>query len=129
MEYPALITLIALLEYQFFVYKTGFSRVKYGVEAPATSGHPQWERLFRIQQNTAEQLIIFIPALWLFALFVSPLYAGLIGLLFVVGRPIYYISYSRDPKTRGLGFVLGFLSQAMMLIGSTIAVGMRLLGI
>ena len=64
MELPAIVTLLALLEYMFFAFRVGTSRAKYGVAAPATSGNPEWDRLFRVQQNTLEQLIIFVPALW-----------------------------------------------------------------
>lgn len=82
MELPALVTLIALLEYFFFVFRVGFSRPKFGVEAPATTGHPEWERIYRVQQNTLEQLIIFIPSLWIFAYFVSPVWgAANVGLV------------------------------------------------
>ena len=69
MELPALVTAAALLEYIFFTMRVGFTREKFGVEAPATSGHPEWERYFRVQQNTLEQLIVFLPALLLMEYF------------------------------------------------------------
>ena len=88
MELPAIVTMLALLEYMFFAFQVGTSRAKYGVTAPATSGHPEWDRMFRVQQNTLEQLIVFLPALWTFSYFVSPMIGAGIGAVFLVGRPI-----------------------------------------
>ncbi len=116
--YPALITCIAILEYMAFTLRTGFGRQKYGVEVPAVTGHPEFERIFRVQQNTLEQLIIFLPALWLFSFFASSTIAAGIGLLFVIGRPIYAITYVRDPGTRTLGFLMGFLANVILIVGS-----------
>ena len=119
MEMPALITLIALFEYFFFTFRVGFARNKYDVPAPATTGNEIWERMYRVQMNTIEQLVIFLPALWLFSWFVSPLYGALIGVGFVVGRPIYYMSYVAEPSKRTIGFLLGFLTNVILMLGAT----------
>jgi glutathione S-transferase len=128
MELPAVVTILALVEYMVFTFRAGFSRSKFGVVAPATSGNPEWERLFRVQQNTLEQLIVFIPVLWIFSYFVSPFYGAAIGCVLLVGRILYSLAYVKEPSTRAIGFVSGFLTTVVLLVGSLIGIGMSLAG-
>ena len=117
MELPALVTLLALLEYMFFTFRVGLTREQFGVAAPATTGNEEWERYFRVQQNTLEQLMVFLPSLWIFASFVNPTIAAGVGTLFLIGRPLYYMRYVADPSSRTVGFLLGFFSNAILLVG------------
>lgn len=118
MEWVAIITGLALLEYMVFSMRVGMARGKYGIEAPAVSGNEIFERHFRVHMNTLEQLAVFLPALWIFAYFASaPIAAGL-GLLFVIGRAVYGIAYVSDPKKRSVGFGLSYLANVALVLGS-----------
>ncbi len=120
MELTGIVIGIALIEYIVIVFLCGQSRARSGVAAPATSGNLEFERYFRVQQNTLEQLIVFIPAMLLFGAYVSfPVGAGL-GLVFVLGRALYARGYYRDPAQRGPGFGLTMLANITLSIGGTV---------
>ena len=122
MEFVSVVILVALLEYMFFGLSAGQARVKYEVAAPATTGHPVFERTLRVQQNTLEQLIVFIPSTWLFATYINPLAAAILGIVFIVGRALYFQGYVADPEKRTVGFAIGFLANAILLLGSLVGV-------
>jgi glutathione S-transferase len=124
--FPALVSALALLLYVGVFVAAGRARRRYGIRAPAVTGAPEFERAFRVQQNTLEQLVWFIPSLWLFALYASPAWAGIIGLIWIAGRAWYAISYTRDPDTRGPGFLIGFASAGVLLAGALIGILARL---
>jgi glutathione S-transferase len=115
--YPALVTCLALLLYVWTITTVALARGRYKIEAPAVAGHPAFERAFRIQQNTVEQLVLFLPSLWIFSLEVSQLWAGIIGFVFVVARLVYILSYTRNPAARGPGFTVGFAASLVLLLG------------
>ena len=120
MEPVAVVTALVLIEYMWIVWQTGQARGQYGVAAPATVGHPVFERWFRVQINTVEQLVIFLPALWMFASFVSPWLAALLGLGFGVGRYLFARGYVEDPAKRGPGFVVTLASNALLVVGALV---------
>lgn len=124
--FPALVSALALLLYTACVAAAGRARHRYDIKAPAVTGAPEFERALRVQQNTLEQLVWFLPSLWLFALYASPAWGGIIGLVWIAGRAYYAISYYRDPETRGPGFVIGFTSAAVLLVGALIGIIGRL---
>ena len=127
MELVTIVIAVALLEYMFIAFQVGAGRTKYNVPAPAVTGHPTFERLYRVQLNTLEQLIVFLPSIWLFATWVSAPAAAGLGLVFVVGRALYSTSYVKDPAKRGPGFLLGYVANAILVLGSLIGAALKLL--
>ena len=117
MPYVAIVTVIALIEFLWFCVLVGKARAKYGISAPAITGNEMFERYFRVQMYTLEQLIMFLPTLWIFAHYISPVWAAAAGVVFIIGRAIYCISYVRDPKSRSLGFGLTALPTLALMVG------------
>ena len=118
METATLIVLLALLQYVLFTMRVGLARGKHKVDAPACSGDENFERLFRVQQNTMEQLIIFIPATFAFAYYLSPMWVLVPGLAFILGRFMYSMEYIKDPKTRVPGMGLTLLANVVLIVGA-----------
>ena len=116
----AIVTLLALLEYSILGVMVGRARQKYGVEAPATTGNPDFERYFRVHENTLESLIVFIPALWIFSLTVNYHFGVALGLLFVIARIIYASGYLSAPAKRAPGAIATFVINAILVLGSLI---------
>ena len=112
-----LVILMALAEYLLLGVLVARARGRYQVAAPAVTGHPEFERCFRVQQNTLEQLIVVIPAMWIFGLTLSPLWSAILGLAFVLGRALYAYGYLRHPARRHHGFTLGFIATLALLAG------------
>ena len=127
MTATALVTSFALIEYLWIAFSVGQARGRYGVAAPATTGNEIFERWFRVQQNTLEQLVVFLPSLWLFGLYVNGRLGALIGLVFVAGRYLYVRGYVEDPEKRGRGFMIGFVATAVLLAGAVIGPLWRIL--
>jgi glutathione S-transferase len=114
MEAVVIVTVLALMQYMFFGIQVGGAHQKYGVKAPTMSGDAEFDRVNRVHQNTLEQLIVLIPALWMYAHYVNPLWGAGMGVVYLIGRFIYRAEYLKDPSTRTLGFSLSFLPGAVM---------------
>src|SRR5262245_1203963 len=125
--FPALVSGLALLLYVAVCMMAGRMRARFDIKAPAVTGAPEFERLFRVQQNTLEQLVWFIPALWLFASYVSGPWAGGLGLVWIGGRICYGVCYYRGPGTRGPGFIIAFSAAAILLVGAIIGILVRMI--
>jgi len=99
MELVAIVIALALLEFVAFGILVGRARGRYGVNAPATGGHEIFDRYFRVHYNTMELLVVFVPSIWLFGLYVSPSWGAAIGAVYLVARIIYFRSYVADPPS------------------------------
>ena len=120
MDAVAIVAALVLIEYMGIVWFTGQARGRYGVAAPAITGHPVFERWFRVQGNTVEQLVIFFPGLWLFSRYVHAEAAAGLGLVFLVGRALFARGYVADPARRGPGFILSYIANAVLVLGGLI---------
>ena len=127
MELVAIVIALALLQYAIFGMLVGKARVTYEIKAPAISGHPVFERYYRVQMNTLEQLIIFVPSILIFAHYSNTTLAAGLGALYIIGRVIYLMSYIKDPAKRSLGFLIGYAPMVVLLLGGLINAARTLL--
>ncbi|MEW6018535.1 MAG: MAPEG family protein [Pseudomonadota bacterium] len=117
-SYVALVTIVAILVYFWMGLRVGQARAKSGIDAPAMTGDPLLERHIRVQANTLEWLPIFLPGLWLFAIYWNDLVAAGLGGVWILGRILYAQGYVADPSKRGLGFLIQALAAAALLFGA-----------
>jgi hypothetical protein len=122
MLWTALATISTLILYFVLGMNVARARAKYGIAAPAIQGDPAFERVFRVQQNTVEALVLFLPALWLFAWYVSDLWAALFGAVWIAGRAWYAKGYYADAAKRGPGFGVAAAATMILLIGSALGI-------
>ena len=116
--YTSFITLLTVLLMFGLTFNVGRARGKYQVKAPAVSGNEFFERAYRVQLNTLENVLMFLPALWLYAIFIGDKGAGDSGVIWLIGRIWYAIAYQKDPAKRGLGFLISILVIAGLWTGS-----------
>ncbi|MEP6558340.1 MAG: MAPEG family protein [Burkholderiales bacterium] len=115
MNYLHIVAILAIAQFFFFGVLVGKARGKYGIKAPAVSGHEGFDRAFRVQMNTLEQLVAFLPALFIAGLHWSSGWVAAIGAIYLIGRIVYWRSYVADPAKRGLGFLLTVLPTFALL--------------
>ena len=117
-HFTALVTCLALLLYLLTSARVSRARGTFGIKAPAISGDPDFERIFRVQMNTLEWLPVFLPSLWLFAIYVSDAIAAALGMVWIVGRIAYMTGYSKAAKDRGTGFVIQASATFLLWLGA-----------
>ena len=121
-HYTALVTMLAVAFYFFTSTQVARARYKYGVKLPAISGHPDFERVFRVQMNTLEWMPIFLPALWLAAVYSSDLIAALLGLVWIAGRLLYMRGYTQAAEKRETGFFVQASAAGILWVTALIGV-------
>src|SRR5947208_14999619 len=125
-HFTALVSCLAILFYFFTSIAVSKARVKFGVKVPATSGNPDFERVLRVQMNTLEWMPIFLPSLWLFAIYMSDAVAAVLGLVWIAGRILYMIGYSQAAAKRGRGFGIQASTAIVLWLGALGAIVWRL---
>lgn len=126
-HFTALVTVLALMLYFYMAVRVSQARGQFGIKAPAITGNADFERIFRVQMNTLEWMPIFLPALWLFAIYVSDAIAALLGLVWIAGRAMYLLSYAKAANKRGPGFGVQAFAALALLVGALVAILWRML--
>ena len=127
MHYVYIVALLAIVQFIYFGILVGQARGKYGIKAPAMAGNEHFERAVRVQMNTLEQLVCFLPALLIAAAYWPPVYVCAAGVVYLVGRTLYRQAYVADPAKRGLGFLLTFLPITLLILAGLAGAVMRTL--
>lgn len=119
---PALMTLLAVLWYVVTIYQVVRTHGKFKILAPAMTGHPVLERAVRVQMNTLEQIVAFLPAMWVYAWYGNPRWAAIACAVWIMGRIIYSVGYWADEKKRGLGFMISFMAFVVVWMAALVSV-------
>jgi glutathione S-transferase len=114
----AMVTCLANRLFFFTSMNVARARAAFGIKAPATTGHPDFERVFRVQMNTLEWMPIFLPSLWLFAIYISDAVAAAIGLVWIAGRILYIIGYAKAANKRSTGFMIQAAAALTLWLGA-----------
>ena len=125
MIYVHVVALLAIIQFIIFCMLVGAARDKYGIKAPAMTGNEHFERAVRVQMNTLEQLVCFLPALLIAASYWPQTYVAGLGMVYLVGRTLYRQAYVADPAKRGLGFLLTFLPTLVLVLAGLVGAGMH----
>jgi glutathione S-transferase len=119
---PAVVTLLNVVLLFFCMFAVGQARKRYEIKAPATTGHPGFDRAYRVQMNTIESTVMFLPCLWLAANYGYAAWAGIAGLVWIIGRTWYLVAYLGDASKRGPGFGVAFLAWLAVFVLAVIGV-------
>lgn len=124
-KYTAIVTILSVLLYFYIGTRVPVARRKFGIKLPATTGHPDFERVFRAHMNTLEWMPIFLPLLWLTASYLNDFAAAVGGVIWIIGRAMYFIGYAREASKRSPGFFVQGIACVLLLIGAIAGVATR----
>ena len=124
-HYTAIVTLLAVAFYFFLATRVAVARGKFNVKHPATTGHPDFERIFRVHMNTLEWMPTFLVPLWLCAIYLNDVAAAVLGLVWIGGRVLYFIGYSKAVEKRLPGFLIQTVVCLLLFIGAIAGVVMQ----
>ncbi|MBC7648716.1 MAG: MAPEG family protein [Vitreoscilla sp.] len=125
MNYVHIVALLAIIQFIVFGMLVGKARGQYGIKAPAMTGNEHFERAARVHMNTLEQLVCFLPALYIAAVYWPAGYVAVAGVVYLVGRMMYRQAYVADPAKRGLGFLLTFLPTTLLIVAGLVGAVIR----
>ena len=128
MAWIHLVAILALVQYLWFGALVGGARGKYGVHAPATTGNDVFERYYRVQMNTLELMVVLLPAMWVAASYWNARWVAAAGAVYLIGRMVYLRAYTRDPASRGLGFMLSLAPVAVLIVAALAGMALQALG-
>lgn len=117
-HFTALVTCLSIALYFFTSLRVSKARAAFGIKPPAISGDPGFERVFRVQMNTLEWMPIFLPSLWLFAIYIGDAAAAAVGALWVIGRIVYFIGYREAVAKRSRGFAIQAVASIILWVGA-----------
>ena len=120
MPYVDIVTALAVLQLLIFGFKVGVARGRYGIKAPATTGNEIFERINRVHMNSVEQLVAFLPGIYLFGHYFGDGRAAGIGVVYLLGRELYSFTYIKDPAKRDVGYGMTFLPMVILVVGGLI---------
>jgi uncharacterized membrane protein YecN with MAPEG domain len=123
---PALATLAIILWYMVTVFQVGRARAKYKIYAPATTGDPGFERYFRVHMNELENIVVFLPSMWIYAVMGNPRIAAILGAVYLAGRIVYAIGYWSEARRRALGYYVATAALAVTWVLALVAVFSRI---
>jgi glutathione S-transferase len=126
MQYVQLVAILAIFQFLAFGALTGQARRDSGLKAPTMTGHDGFERMYRVQMNTLETLVAFLPALFLAAPYWPAYLVAGLGIVYLVGRTLYWRAYVTDPGTRSLGFMLSILPTVVLAVLALVGIGMTM---